>query len=82
MDGAGVCAGALVAVYIFVEAPISGTSMNPARSLASAMGAGFGALWIYFLAPPLGMLAAAIVYGRRAGCAKLDHARGVPCIFC
>jgi len=79
---AGVCAGTLVAIYIFVEAPISGTSMNPARSLASAMGAGFGALWIYFLAPPLGMLAAAAVHRRRPGCAKLDHAPGVRCIFC
>jgi NADH dehydrogenase len=79
---AGVCAGALVAIYIFVESPISGMSMNPARSLASAMGAGFQALWIYFLAPPLGMLAAAAVHRRRAGCAKLDHAPGVRCIFC
>ena len=79
---AGVCAGALVAVYIFVEAPVSGMSMNPARSLASATGAGFMSLWIYFLAPPLGMLGAALLQRRRAGCAKLDHAPGVRCIFC
>src|SRR5436853_2978147 len=79
----GLCAGAVVAVYILVEAPISGMSMNPARSLASALGAGsLGALWIYFLAPPLGMLAAVVFQRKRAGCAKLDHAPGVRCIFC
>ena len=32
----GLCAGALVATYITIEAPISGMSMNPARSFASA----------------------------------------------
>src|SRR6266542_2927564 len=32
----GLCAGALVATYITVEAPISGMSMNPARTFASA----------------------------------------------
>jgi NADH:quinone reductase (non-electrogenic) len=79
----GVCAGALVATYIFLEAPISGMSMNPARSLASAFAAGsLGALWIYFLAPPLGMLAAVLFQQKRSGCAKLDHAPGVRCIFC
>jgi NADH dehydrogenase len=78
----GLCAGALVALYILVEAPISGMSMNPARTLASALGAGFHSLWLYFLAPPLGMLAAALVHRNRAGCAKLDHASGVRCIFC
>ena len=79
----GLCAGVLVAIYIFAESPISGMSMNPARSLASALGAGgFGTLWIYFLAPPLGMVAAAALQRSRAGCAKLDHAPGVRCIFC
>ena len=79
----GVCAGALVAIYIFAEAPISGMSLNPARSLASALGAGgFATLWIYFLGPPLGMFAAAFLHRRRAGCAKLDHPAGMRCIFC
>jgi aquaporin Z len=60
-------------------------SVNPARSLGSAIPAGeVGALWIYFLAPPLGMLAAAGAMRRRAagGCAKLRHTPDVPCIFC
>ncbi len=82
----GVCAGVLVALYITFEAPISGMSMNPARSLGSAVFAAgtFAPLWIYFLGPPLGMqLAAALVPARaRRGCAKLDHPPDQPCIFC
>jgi len=83
----GIFAGALVAVYITVESPVSGMSMNPARSLASAVPAGaWGALWIYFLAPPIGMLLAAELYVRRQGlarvfCAKLHHDSGSRCIF-
>jgi aquaporin Z len=81
------CAGALVATYIVVEAPLSGMSMNPARSLASAWPAGAWApLWIYFTAPPLGMLLAAEVYVRQRGigavfCAKLHHHNSRRCIF-
>jgi aquaporin Z len=82
----GLCAGALVALYITVEAPLSGMSMNPARTLGSAVFAGdWTALWLYFVAPPLGMLAAAELYLLRRGgeavfCAKLCHAE--PCVFC
>jgi aquaporin Z len=82
----GLCAGLLVALYIAVEAPLSGMSMNPARTLGSAVFAGdWTALWVYFTAPPLGMLAAAELYLRRRGrdavfCAKLCHAE--PCLFC
>jgi aquaporin Z len=83
---AGLCAGTLVALYITFEAPLSGMSMNPARTLGSALAAGDGrALWIYFIAPPLGMMAAASVYQRidkGAGCAKLYHPNNVHCIFC
>jgi aquaporin Z len=80
----GLCAGALVALYIALEAPVSGMSMNPARSFSSAVFAGeMKPLWIYFLAPPLGMLAASAAVARRAtGCAKLDHPADRPCIFC
>ena len=50
-------AGALVALYIIFEAPLSGMSMNPARTVASALPAHVWTdAWIYFLAPPLGML--------------------------
>jgi aquaporin Z len=84
----GLCAGILVALYISLESPFSGMSMNPARTLGSAVFArDWTALWIYFVAPPLGMLAAAELYVRRRGhaavfCAKLCHADGVRCLFC
>jgi aquaporin Z len=82
----GLAAGALVALFIAVEAPYSGMSMNPARSFASAAPAGlWNALWIYFVAPPLGMLGAAAVhtrFGVRAGCAKLRHTGRERCIHC
>ena len=64
----GLCAGALVATYITFEGPVSGMSMNPARTLGSALAAhDWTALWVYFTAPPLGMLAAAEVYLRIRG---------------
>ncbi len=83
----GLAAGALVALYITLEAPLSGMSLNPARTLASAVPAGaWEAFWLYVVAPPLGMVAAAEVYVRRHGaravyCAKLDHGPAPRCIF-
>ncbi len=83
----GLFAGLLIATYITLEAPISGMSMNPARTLGSAAGAHeFGALWIYFTAPTLGMLLAGEVYVRAFGetrvrCAKLHHQNRQRCIF-
>jgi aquaporin Z len=80
----GILAGTLAATYIFIEAPVSGMSMNPARTLGSAVPAGvWTAVWIYFTAPPLGMLLAAAVYSRRGvvRCAKLHHQNSQPCIF-
>jgi aquaporin Z len=82
----GLCAGGMVALWITVEAPVSGMSMNPARTLASAVSAStWTAFWVYLTAPPLGMLAAAEIH-RRAGapavpCAKLQHDRRGRCIF-
>jgi len=83
----GLVAGSLVATFIFLEAPISGMSMNPARTAASALSAGrWPALWIYFTAPPLGMLAAAQIFishksFHRVFCAKLHHDNDKRCIF-
>jgi aquaporin Z len=79
--------GALYAIFLTIEAPLSGMSMNPARTFASAFHAGYWhALWLYFLAPGLGMLAAAEVFLRVRGgvppyCAKLHHANNKRCIF-
>jgi aquaporin Z len=83
----GLVAGALVALYISFEAPVSGMSMNPARSFGSAANAmRWEDLWIYFAAPLAGMLVAAEVYvlarGRSAVlCCKLHHDNAARCIF-
>jgi aquaporin Z len=84
----GLAAAVLVATWIVVESPVSGMSMNPARTVASAVPSGtWTAAWIYFVAPPLGMLGAAQAFraltrGRARHCAKFDHPTGVRCIFC
>jgi aquaporin Z len=80
-------AGILVATFISIEAPLSGMSMNPARTLGSAVRANqFSGLWVYFTAPVLGMLLAARLYVLRRGahrvfCAKLHHHNDQRCIF-
>jgi aquaporin Z len=83
----GVCVGAVVMTFIIFEAPVSGMSLNPARTFGSAIAAGgWSDLWIYCTAPPLGMLLASELYVRLRGhgavrCAKLVHPRSGPCIF-
>ena len=83
----GVVAGILVAIFITWEAPFSGMSMNPARSLASAVPAWvWSSFWIYLSAPVLGMLLGAESYLLLAGrsrikCAKLNHENQKRCIF-
>lgn len=80
-------AGILVAVFIVFESPVSGMSMNPARTFASGLASGtWTAVWIYFIAPPTAMLAASEIYIRTRGlksvlCAKLDHRGRGRCIF-
>jgi aquaporin Z len=83
----GVVSGILVATYITLEAPLSGMSMNPARTFGSALSSHmWKALWVYFTAPPIGMLLAAELYRRLRGahsvvCAKLHHQNDKGCIF-
>jgi aquaporin Z len=80
-------AASLVAAYISIEAPLSGMSMNPARTLGSAVhAASYMSLWLYFTAPPLGMWAASMIYAHWRGahkvfCAKLHHHNDKRCIF-
>jgi aquaporin Z len=83
------CAAALiVALFITLAAPYSGMSINPARTLASAIPSQvWTALWVYLLAPPLGMLAAAELHrwqshGLLRHCAKLCHDNRTRCIHC
>ncbi len=57
---AGVAVGGTVALEALVGGPISGASMNPARSLGPAIAElNFGALWMYVLVPSMAMLIAA-----------------------
>ena len=82
----GFFAGLCVALFITFESPLSGMSMNPARTFGSAfLPKLWSTLWIYFTAPPLGMLAAAVVYSRLKRvpvCAKYHHQNNKRCIFC
>ena len=84
----GLFAGTLVFLYITFEAPLSGMSINPARTAASAVPSGiWTAGWIYFTAPILGTLFAAQVYRVAAhpihlACPKLHHGAKQRCIFC
>ena len=83
----GLFAGALVALYITFEAPLSGMSLNPARTFGSALVARhWKAFWVYLTAPILGMLLASGAYSalpahHHVYCAKLDHCNGYRCIF-
>jgi aquaporin Z len=80
----GFFAAGLVLTYITFEAPISGMSMNPARTFSSAVNAGqFMGLWIYFTAPLAGMLTGIELHralgGRHQLCGKFSHSRTVDC---
>ncbi len=84
----GAATAVVIALDVYFAAPLSGFSMNPARTVASAVVAGiWTAWWVYFVAPPLAMLAAAELHLRVRGaramaCAKLHHGAKVRCIFC
>jgi aquaporin Z len=79
--------GILIAIYAFFLGPVSGFSINPARTTGSAVFAGvWTAVWLYFVAPLLGMLFAAEIYPKISGdagvlCAKLHPAQEFPCPF-
>lgn len=60
---AGIAIGATVGMEAMFGGPISGASMNPARSFAPALLSGaWQAHWIYWVAPILGAVSAAVVY--------------------
>lgn len=71
--------GVLITFYVLFFGPVSGFSINPARTVGSAVFAHiWTALWLYFTAPLLGMLVAAQLYVALYGksdvrCAKLHH---------
>ena len=79
---------ALLTVFYYSVSPsIAGFSLNPARSFASALFAWtWRGIWIYFLAPGVGMITAATIYVRIMGpnsvyCAKVFHDLRSTCPF-
>jgi MIP family channel proteins len=62
-QSAALAIGATVGLDVLRGGPISGSSMNPARSLGPAVVSGeLKSLWIYLTAPPLGALLGAMTY--------------------
>ncbi len=76
---AGVAVGAVIALEAMFAGPVSGASMNPARSLAPAVVAGrLDHLWVYLTAPVVGALAGVLVCGvihGPDGCCRPDGAK-------
>jgi aquaporin Z len=70
---AGIAVGSVIALEAMFAGPISGASMNPARSFAPALVSGqFQHLWIYLTAPVIGaLLAIPLCIGtRESGCCR------------
>ena len=62
-EAAALAVGGTVGLCALVGGPVSGASMNPARSLGPALVSGeLGSLWIYLLAPLVGAALGAIAY--------------------
>jgi aquaporin NIP len=62
-QGAAIAIGGAVALGALVGGPVSGASMNPARSIGPAIVSNdWGSLWVYLAGPILGAAAAAVVY--------------------
>jgi aquaporin Z len=60
---AGLAIGAVVLLEAMFAGPISGASMNPARSLAPAIVSGnITSLWIYITAPLAGAITATFLW--------------------
>lgn len=70
---AAIAIGGVIALEALFAGPVSGASMNPARSLGPALVAGnLAALWIYLLAPVLGagLAVPLCCFVRREGCCR------------
>jgi aquaporin Z len=76
----------VVAVMVWLESPVSGTSLNPVRSLGPAFVSGrWSDQWIYLIAPPLGAMIAVVIFRlfsqRDVLTGKLFHVRHYRSIF-
>ncbi|KAM1134859.1 hypothetical protein ACFX19_044637 [Malus domestica] len=59
----GIAIGGAFVVNVMIAGPITGASMNPARSLGPAIVTGvYKNIWVYIAAPILGAIAATMVY--------------------
>jgi MIP family channel proteins len=77
-EAAAIAVGGTVGLDAMFGGPVSGASLNPARSFGPAVVAGeFGSLWIYILAPILGAALGAFAYQfvRRGEAAGETNAR-------
>ncbi len=60
---AGMAIGMTLIALILMGGPVTGASLNPARSLGPAVATGnFHDLWVYFVGPILGAVVAAVLY--------------------
>ncbi|KHN20936.1 Putative aquaporin NIP-type [Glycine soja] len=62
-DFAGVAVGMTIMLNVFIAGPVSGASMNPARSIGPALIKHvYQGLWIYVVGPIVGSIAGALAY--------------------
>ncbi|KAG0580436.1 hypothetical protein M758_4G174800 [Ceratodon purpureus] len=60
---AGIAIGSAVALNALMAGPISGASMNPARSIGPAVASGnYRALWVYVAGPIIGSITGMLAY--------------------
>ena len=66
--------GFALACGVFIAGPVTGGSLNPARTLGPMIVAGqFTAVWVYIVGPIIGSVLAAVVYDRFASQADATH---------
>jgi glycerol uptake facilitator-like aquaporin len=67
-EAAAIAIGGTVGLDAMFGGPITGASMNPARSLGPAIAAGdYTSIWVYLAAPALGAVLAVVTYGFISG---------------
>jgi MIP family channel proteins len=77
---AALAIGATVGLDALFGGPISGASMNPARSLAPAVAGGStDALWVYVAAPLAGAAISTLLYAYLAAGAASPTSKRIPC---
>ena len=73
----GVAVGTMLVACILMGGPLTGASLNPARTLGPAIAADvYADLWVYFVGPPLGAVAAGLLWRYLLRPAGARRARG------